>query len=185
MRFGNAEGDDGHYRQAGGPRPAHPRCCPLCPGGQSPARPGWLVPPADADRKTIRYSPDFIGTLAPEEVHFVIIGREPGHVHLLHHCRGRLPECDECRQKAADLEDNEMCQAAGFKLLSSALLPGVDEFGDCNPGETFEQHYARLHAKHKQGGGQQQQPGQPGDSQGNSDPGGCGAFEPCQDEAQA
>ena len=147
-------------------------------------KPDPSIETADVDGKTIRYNPGFIASLTPEEVHGVMVGHEPGHCHLMHLVRGMGMECNECRQKAADLENNELCKQAGFILPSSAIYAGRGEFHDCPLGDSFEQHYARLHAKHQQGGGDKTGDG---DQQGkpSQDPGKCGSFTPAKDAAQA
>jgi predicted metal-dependent peptidase len=143
-------------------------------------KPDPSVETANVDGKTIRYSPSFVASQDADAVHYVMVGHEPIHCHLMHMVRGSGMDCDECRQMAADGEDNEMCLAAGFKpgsLAESILLPGKGPLKDCVPGETFEQHYARLHAKHKQC--------QNGQCKASQDPGKCGSFSPAKDEAHA
>ena len=146
-------------------------------------KPDWSIPTASVDGKTIRYNPPFIASLKDDGVHFVIIGHEPSHPALLHPVRGRHMECNECRQMAADGENNEFCQQAGFALLPCALLPGKGPLWMCKPGQTFEEMYGLLHEQHQKqggGGGDQSSEGQEG-----QDPGGCGSFEPAADDAQA
>ena len=149
-------------------------------------KPDPSVETADVDGKTIRYNPAFISSLKPDEVHGVLIGHEPGHPALLHNVRGIGMECNECRQIAADLELNStMVRPAGFVLPPGVIYAGEGQYRDCPASDTFEEHYARLHARHKQGGGQgQPKPGQ-GGSQPSQDPGKCGSFSPVKDEAQA
>ena len=128
-------------------------------------KPDPSIETACVDGKTIRYNPAFIASLTANEVHGVIIGHEPAHCSLQHITRGMGFDCDECRAISSDLEVNALCQEAGFTLPAGCVLPGVGLFKDFPPEDSFEIHYAKLHARHK--GGKKGK--KPGDEQGDGD----------------
>lgn len=143
-----------------------------------PVKPDWSIPTANVDGKTIKYNPGFIAGLSPDHVHFVMIGHEPAHCHLGHIWRGRGMDCAICRNLAADLEVNWTNHEAGFAVTPDVVMPGRSPFKDCQAGDSFEQHYARLHARfHPPGGGDSGHQGGTFVSPGE--------FEPAKDEATA
>jgi predicted metal-dependent peptidase len=146
--------------------------------------PDWKVETATTDGKTIRFNPDTLLEWTPEERHGVICFHEPMHNGQLHFARFATAEHQDLANIAGDLEINQMGKDAGFVLPREAVFPGKGDYSDMPPGKCAEEYYTLLLAKRQQG----QQSGQQGGQQGGQptpDPGGCGAFEPAQDPAQA
>ena len=138
---------------------------------QLDAQPDWEIETAAVDGKTIRYNPEFISGLTPQEAMGVLCGHEPLHCAFGHHAR-RAKRDPSGWNIAADLAVNQVCKEAGFSLPKEAMFPGEGEFKDFPPDLSAEEYYAMLPDDKKDGSGQ------------GDDPGGCGGVvDPSPDES--
>ena len=131
------------------------------------------VQTAATDGKVIRWSPEFVAKLTPEEVRFVLLHET---LHCAHAHFDRLPITPEGNE-AGDYAINAiLAKVAGVSMPKGGLL---DQRYD-NMAE--EEILAAIRRK-QQPKQQPQQPGQPGqpgqpDPNGQPDPGQCGGFGP-------
>jgi predicted metal-dependent peptidase len=142
-------------------------------GGKN-AVPDWNISTCCTDGRKLRYNPDFMAGLSPEEAEFVM-AHEVLHCTNNHHVRRGARDL-KLFNIAADLVINPILREAGIgKAPKGALFPGTGEYAGISVGLGTEETYARLL---DQGG----QEGSPGDQ---PDPGACGGVEDAGDPAES
>jgi predicted metal-dependent peptidase len=139
------------------------------------AEPDWGIDTMSTDGRRLKYNPDFVVGLDPDEL-VGVVAHEVMHNALAHHAR-RQGRDHKTWNLAADLAVNPLLLDAGYKLPACRVMPGKGEHAHLPPGLSAEEYYDRLSRQQ----GQDQPQGQDGDGdgegQGPPDPGGCGGVQ--------
>jgi predicted metal-dependent peptidase len=128
--------------------------------------PDWDIPTAVVNGRTLKYNPEFLLSLSPDE-RVAILAHEVMHCSNAHHVRREGREAGDWNV-ACDMAVNPLLRDAGFSLPSDVLYPshyGLDE------GLSAEEYYREM-------------PDLEPEHVGGDDPGGCGGVQDgAQDEA--
>lgn len=143
----------------------------------------WDMPTMATDGKSLRYNPDFVNGMKPEEVRGVVV-HEVMHNALAHtaRLRGRDPMTWNI---ACDLAINPIVAEAGYTLPKGGLMPGEGQHKKLVKGQSAEEYYDQLlrdKPPEQDGGGEEpgKEPGKP-----SPDPGKCGGVEMPGDGSEA
>lgn len=140
-------------------------------------KPDWEVPTAATDGKRLLYNPDFVIGLPIGQV-VGMLAHEAMHCANKHFAR-RGSRDPENFNIAADLSINPLLVDAGFQLPDGGMMPGTGEYTDFNRGLSMEEYYSLLGQK------KPDEDGEPDDSPGACDPGGCGSVMPREGMSEA
>jgi predicted metal-dependent peptidase len=138
----------------------------------------WAVPTMAADGRSLVLNPDFVNSMAAEEL-LGCVAHEVMHNALGHHARRGHREPRRWNV-ACDLAINPILLDAGFNLPAGRLLPGEGAYPDLLPGKSAEEYYellpdppgrGTLHEGDSNADDARDQSPNP-----SADPGGCGAV---------